>query len=123
MGLSFNDKESFLEAAGSPLFYKTQSDRNTHQQAGTGSENIIGFNNSSNDLNTIQQMERSRSQDLVGEESYWYTYLFNEILHYYSVVKLYCSRGSESTRRRPESPSYTPYRFLLLWIGVTANKL
>jgi hypothetical protein len=69
MRLSFDDKESFMEAAESlqVRFNSPQSDSNTHQQVRT-QERIedIGFNNPSNDPNTIQQMGISRSQDLVG---------------------------------------------------------
>ena len=69
MSLSFDDKESFMEAAGSLCFNKPQSDSNTlaHQrvesQQKSDSEGI-GFNNPSNDLNTLQRMEKSSSQDL-----------------------------------------------------------
>ena len=72
MSLSFDDKESFMEAAGSLRFNNPQSDSNTmaHQrlesQEKSDSESI-GFNNPSNDMNTLQRMEKSNSQDL-GEE-------------------------------------------------------
>jgi hypothetical protein len=73
MGLSFYDKESFMEAAGSLRFNNPRSP-NTHQRVGTQerSEDLddIGFNNPSNDPNTlqVQRMGRSSSQDVVGEE-------------------------------------------------------
>ena len=73
MGLSFDDKESFMEAAGSLRFnnLNPQSDLNTHRRVGTqetSDSEDIGFNNPSNDPNTLQRMGRSSSQD-IGEES------------------------------------------------------
>ena len=70
MGLSFDDKESFMEAAGSLRFNNAQIDPNTHQLVGTqerSEDSDISFNNPSYDPNTLQGMESS-SQDLVGEE-------------------------------------------------------
>jgi hypothetical protein len=68
MKLSFDDKESFVEAAGS-LRFNPQSDSNTDQRVGTQERSEdIGFNNPSNDPNTLQQMRTSRRQDLGGEE-------------------------------------------------------
>ena len=70
MRLSFNDKESFTEAAGSLRFNNPPSDPspNTHQGVGIQeSSEDIGFNNPSNDQNALQRMGRSSSQDL-GEE-------------------------------------------------------
>ena len=67
MNLSFDDKESFMEAAGSLRFNNSQSDPNTHQQVGTQERSEdISFNNPSNDPNTLQRMGSS-GQDLVGE--------------------------------------------------------
>jgi hypothetical protein len=70
MRLSFDDKESFMEAAGSLRFNNPQSDPNTHQRVGTQERSVdIGFNNPSNDpITTLQRMGRSSSQD-IGEVS------------------------------------------------------
>ena len=69
MRMSFDDKESFMEAAGSLRFNNPQSDLNTHQQVGTQERSEdIGFNNLSNDpITTLQRMGRYGSQDIVGE--------------------------------------------------------
>jgi hypothetical protein len=70
MKLSFDDKDSFMEAAGSLCFNNPPSDPNpnttTHQQVGTqeGSEDI-GIDNPSNDPNTLQQMGRISEEILV----------------------------------------------------------
>ena len=60
-----------MEAAGSLRFNNPQSDSNAHHRVETQerSENI-GFNNPSNDPNTLalQRMGKSVSQD-IGEES------------------------------------------------------
>ena len=72
MRLSFDDNESFMEAAGSLRFNNPQSanDSNTHHQVGTQERSEdIGFNYLSNDPNSLQRMGRSSSRDLVGEES------------------------------------------------------
>jgi hypothetical protein len=62
MRLSFDNKESFMEAAGSLRFNNPPSDPNsTHQQLEVGSSNMppeernedIYFNNPSNDPNTL----------------------------------------------------------------------
>jgi len=68
MKLSFDDKDSFIEAVGSLRFNNPQSDSNTNQQVGTQERNEdIGLNNPSNDpITTLQRMGRS-SQD-IGEE-------------------------------------------------------
>ena len=63
MSLSFDDKESFMEAAGSLCFNNCQSDSNTmaHQRVESREKSdseSIGFNNPSNDLNTLQRMEK-----------------------------------------------------------------
>ena len=47
MGMSFDDKESFMEAAGSLRFNNPQSHPNTHPSQRVGTEDI-GFNNRSN---------------------------------------------------------------------------
>jgi len=68
MRLSFYDKESFIEAAGSLRFNNPQIDQNTHQRIGQERSEDISFNNPSNDPNTVHRMGRSTIQDL-GEES------------------------------------------------------
>ena len=68
MKLSFDDKESFTEAAGSLRFYNPPSDPNTtHQQVGTQerSEDIGSEYTSANEKNF--RRNTSNSQDL-GEE-------------------------------------------------------
>jgi hypothetical protein len=61
MGLSFDDKESFVEAAGSLHFNNPQSDPNTHQRVGTQERSEdsddIGLNNLSKDPNTLSEWE------------------------------------------------------------------
>jgi hypothetical protein len=65
MRLSFDDHESFKEAAGSLRFNNPPSDPNTHQQVGSSSmppeESLPVRNedNLSNDPNTLQRMGRS----------------------------------------------------------------
>jgi hypothetical protein len=71
MRLSFDDHESFKEAAGSLRFNNPPSDPNlnTDQQVGSSSMSLeernedICFNNPSNDPNTLQQMGRSSIQE------------------------------------------------------------
>jgi hypothetical protein len=70
MRLSFDDKESFMEAAaGSLRFYNPPSDPNTDQQVGTSSmppeerNEDICFNNPSNDPNTLQRIGTSSIQE------------------------------------------------------------
>jgi hypothetical protein len=63
MKLSFDDKESFIEAAGSLRFNNPPSDpspNTTHQQVGTQEKSKdIGINsNPSNDPNTLQRTGR-----------------------------------------------------------------
>ena len=61
--MSFDDKESFMEAAGSLRFNNPQSDSNTHQQVGTQERSEdIGLS----DPNTLQRMG---SNNLIVEES------------------------------------------------------
>ena len=67
MGMSFDDKESFMEAAGSLRFNNLQSDPNTHPSQRVGTEDI-GFNNRSNDPITTLQRMGSSSQE-IREES------------------------------------------------------
>jgi len=68
MRLSLDDEESFIDAAGSLRFNDNpQSDSNTVGNQERSED--IGFNNPSNDPNTLQRLGRSSSQDLlVGEE-------------------------------------------------------
>jgi hypothetical protein len=70
MKLSFDDEESFMEAARSLSFNIPRSDSNTDQRVGTQERSEdIGFNNPSDDpITTLQRMGRSSCQD-IGEES------------------------------------------------------
>ena len=70
MRLSFDDKKSFMEVAGSLRFNNSQSDSNIDQQVETqerSDSEDIDFNNPSNDPKTLQRVERSSDQDL-GEK-------------------------------------------------------
>jgi hypothetical protein len=75
MRFSFDDKESFMEAAGSLRFNNPPSDLNTHQQVGSSSmppeerNEDICFNNPSNDPNTFQRMETSSIQETPSRRS------------------------------------------------------
>jgi hypothetical protein len=74
MRLSFDDKESFMEAAAGSLRFnnpQSDSDPNTlaHQQVGSSSmppeemSEDICFNNPSNDPNTLQRIGTSSIQE------------------------------------------------------------
>jgi hypothetical protein len=71
MRLSFDDKESFMDAAGSLRFNNPPSDPNTDQQVGSSSmppeernhDEDISFNNLLNDPNTLQRMGTSSIQE------------------------------------------------------------
>ena len=67
MNLSFDDKESFIEAAGSLRFNIPQSDPNTHQRMGSSDSMPVPAQGSEwnedfrviNDLNTPRQKSSS----------------------------------------------------------------
>ena len=78
MKLSFDDKESFKEAAGSLCFNNPPSDPNTtHQQVGTQdseserSEDIGSINNPSNDSNTLQRTGRISEEMMLVVARTW----------------------------------------------------
>jgi hypothetical protein len=76
MSLSFDDKESFMEATGSLRFNNFQSDSNitqADQPEGVGTQSQersedIGFNNPSNDSITTTLQRMGSSSQEIGEE-------------------------------------------------------
>jgi hypothetical protein len=63
MRLSFDDKESFMEAAGSLRFNNPPSDPNTEGSSSIPTQESSEDIYSSNDLNTLQRMGRSSIQE------------------------------------------------------------